>query len=449
MAGKAGCGAGVTILAAGLLFAFASCASTPDSQAKVDAGVQAGLFEEALTRVDYERGRRGRGRVAVWNHPRNDILFYLDRGMIRHFAGLYEDSFHDLHTAERLIEEAFTRSLTQDISALMLNDTVRDYQGEAYEDLYINVFNALNLYFMGSLEGALVEIRRLNEKLNLLADRYERVARRMLDANQQLDSAGLPIEASRFSNSALARYLGILFYRAAGNPDGVRIEHEELVRAFGLAPDIYTHPIPSSVYDEISIPAGKARLNVIAFTGLSPIKVEEHIWLPLPFPPPNHSVRIALPVMLRRPQAINRVEAVVVETGERFTLELLEDMGAVAKDTFRSTYSLTVIRSAARAITRATAAAIGAQIAEETGGQGMGLAVGILGRVFAEAAERADTRVSRYFPNHALVGAVNLEPGSYTVTVFFYGSAGLVNTQSRPIEVREHTLNLKRFVWLE
>jgi len=439
-----------TLAGLALVFIFFSCATNPDILARADAAAQDGNFEQVLTHIDGERNNSGRRRrgTGVWGDPRNDILFYLDRGMIAHYAGLYLESFQALQRAEQLIEEAFTRSLTQDIGTLLLNDNVREYRGENYEDLYINVFNALNLHFLGNLEGALVEIRRLNEKLNVLADRYERVARRVLDSDPNLDSMHIPMEASRFSNSALARYLGILFYRAVGNTDGVRIEYEELARAFALAPDIYSHPIPSSVSEELSVPAGMARLNIIAFTGLSPYKQEAHILIPLPFPPPNSSARIALPVMVQRPQAINRVE-VLLDSGQHFSLELLEDMSAVAKETFRSTYSLTVLRSTARAITRATAAGIGAQIAADRSGEGMGLLVGLLGRVFVEAAERADTRISRFFPARALVGGINLEPGTYTIMINFYGPFGLVNSQFRKIEVREGILNLKRFVWLE
>lgn len=431
------------VLAIALPFALASCASSPRIYSQIDSQVQAGSHEQALASLNSRRGTRG----SVYRSARNDILFYLDRGMIKHFAGMYMESFNDLHNAERLIEEAFTRSLTQDIGALLLNDTVRDYQGENYEDLYINVFNALNFHAMGNIEAALVEIRRMNEKLVVFADRYERVARRMLDSNQNIDTGHIPMEASRFSNSALSRYLGMLFYRAIGNMDSARIDYQELIRAFALAPEVYTHPIPSSVHDELAIPAGQGRLNIIAFTGLGPLKEETHIFVPLPFAFPNDWTRIALPVMVDRPQSINRVE-VVLDSGERFNLELLEDMSAVARETFRNTYSLTVIRSTIRAITRTTAAAVGAHAAREGAGEGVGLLVGLFGRIFSEAAERADTRISRFFPARALVGGINLPPGSYTITVNFFGFSGLVESQSIVKEVREHTLNLARFVCL-
>ena len=426
-----------------MLLVFSACASDPRIYARIDNKVQSGEFEQALAALNERRGVRG----GLYS-PQNNILFYLDRGMVQHYAEIFPGSFEDLHTAEQLIEEAFTRSITQEIGALLLNDTVREYRGEDYEGLYINVFNALNFHSMDNIESALVEIRRLNEKLNLLADRYERLSRRVIDSNQHLDPDQLPLEASRFSNSALARYLGVLFYRAVGRSDSARIDYEELQRAFSLAPEVYHHPIPSSVHEELSIPQGQGRLNVIAFTGLSPIKEEKQIIIPLPFAFPHNTARISLPVMVNRPQTIIRTE-VVLDSGERFVLELLEDISAVARETFKSSYSLTVLRSSVRAIAKASAAAVGAHAAREQGGDGAGLLAGILGRVFNEAVERADTRIARFFPGQALVGGINLSPGTYAVTVNFYGHSGLINSQSEEIIVSENNLNLTRFVCLK
>ena len=429
--------------AAWLFFIFVSCAgnSAAHIQANIDTIIQTGSFREILALLDSERNSRN--RTSLYANPKNEILFYLDRGMIAHYAGLYQESFEDLGTAEWLIEEAFTRSITQDIATFIINDNMRDYSGEDYEDLYVNIFNALNRYHLGDLGGALVEIRRLNEKLVILADKYERAVRKVKSSDRNLDS--IDLEASRFSNSALARYMGILFYRTIDNPDSVRIEYEELVRAFNLAPEVYSNPIPSSVSEELSIPAGMARLNIVAFTGLPPIKEERNTLIPLPFPPPNNSARIALPVMVSRHQPVNRVE-VVLDSGERFNLELLEDMGAVAKETFKSEYALTVLKSTARAITRTAVGATGAHLAERRGGALAGLAVGIATRVFSEAAEHADTRLSRYFPNNALVGGINLEPGAYMVTVNFYGAGRLIESQRREISVQRSSLNLEQFV---
>ena len=433
-------------LSAGLFCLLLSCAGAPDAYARIDAGVQAGSYGNALASLEDEEGP---ARKTVYT-SKNQILFYLDRGMISHYAGLYSDSSQDLQTAEQLIEDAFTRSISQAIGSYLVNDNVKDYGGEDYEDLYINVFNSLNYYHRGDLEGSLVEIRRLNEKLNYFADKYQKAKDKVMETNQQIDPGRLPMEASSFSNSALARYLGVLFYRGTGRADSARVDYEELGNAYSLAPAVYANPVPSSVEDELSVPDGMGRLNVIAFTGLSPVKVPETIYIPLPFPAPNNAARISLPKMIARPQVIQRAEA-VLDTGERFKLELIEDMSAVARETFKSSYGLTVLKTAARAITKTAASAALAVAASDNkkGTDGLGSLVGFLGRVYTEASEQPDTRLSRYFPAYALVGGINLVPGDYKVTVNFYGSGGLVYSEQKEMTVRENTLNLEEFVCLK
>ena len=432
------------LLTAVSFFVFASCASGPDSYAQVDAGVKSGSFEHALTSINDEGGR---GRRNIYNR-RNQILLYLDRGMLNHYAGLYAESSRDLQMAEQLIEEAFTKSISQEIGTFLLNDNVRDYSGEDYEDLYINIFGALNYYNSGNIESALVEVRRLNEKLVHLADRYERAVKKVLESNNQVNTAELPMEASSFSNSALARYLGMLFYRGTGRNDSARIDSDELRRAYNLAPGIYANPIPSSVREELSVPANKARLNVIAFTGLSPVKREENIIIPLPLPFPNNSARLSIPVMTDRPSVVQRAE-VLLNNGEKFRLELVEDMGAVARETFKSKRGMIILKTTARTISKATASAAAAEATRRHGGGIAGFLVGAAGRIASDASERADTRLSRYFPSKALVGGINLDPGTYTVTVNYYGPSGrLVYSEKKETAVRRNALNLAQFFYL-
>ena len=424
---------------------FISCATKPDAYIPIDAGVESGSYEDAIASINDEKGR---ARRSIYT-PKNEILLYLDRGMIHHYAGSYQESSEDFQMAELLIEEAYTKSLTQSIGSYIVNDNTIDYSGEDYEDLYINVFNALNYYHTGSLEGAMVEIRRLNDKLVYFADKYERAREKIgeSDAARQVDYDQVTMEASSFSNSALARYLGVLFHRGTGNQDGARIDHEELIRAFELAPEIYRNPIPSSVEEELSVPEDMGRLNVIAFTGRSPIKQEETIIIPLPFEFPNNTAKIAIPVMVDRPQLVQRVEA-VLDNGEVIPLGLLEDMGAVARDTFKSRHGVIVLKSIVRSILKVSASAGASSAMREKQGDAAGLLLGVFGRVVAGATEKADIRISRYFPRNALVGGINLEPGDYKITINYYGAGGLLSSDRQEISVRKNGVNLVESVYL-
>jgi hypothetical protein len=429
------------LIPAGLAgFLVLSCAGA-DIYGEIDPAIEAAAFSQA----DISPAR-GSGKKPVYTN-REAVLFHLDQGMMGHYAGFWENSSQDLEAGERLIEDAFTKSLSQAIASYIVNDTVRDYSGEDYEDLYINVFNALNYYHRDDLEGALVEIRRVNEKLLFLSDKYETAKAKVLNSHNELDSVEYIREASSFSNSALARYLGVLFYRGGGLADDARIDMEELKAAYKLAPGIYANPLPSSLDDELSIPRGLGRLNVIAFTGLSPIKEEENIVIPLPYPAPNNWARIAIPRMVKRPSMIRSIE-VALDSGEKFEIEVLENMSAVAEETFRSRHSLVVLKSVARTIIKATASAGIARAVDEKS-EGLGAIIGFLGRVVSEVTEKADTRTSRYFPACAFAGGINLEPGIYSITINYYGTNGLIGTGRREnVLVRENNLNLEEFVCL-
>ena len=145
-------------------------------------------------------------------------------------------------------------------ASYLANDTVTEYCGEDYEDIYLNVFNALNYYHLGLEEDAMVEIRRIDEKLRLLAARH---GTEITAAQQALLERGTDVPydseaaAVHFSNSALARYLSMLFYRARGRLDEARIDRDQIRLAFANQPAVYGFPVPDSVDEELRVPAGK------------------------------------------------------------------------------------------------------------------------------------------------------------------------------------------------
>jgi hypothetical protein len=64
------------------------------------------------------------------------IVLYLDKGLLEHYSGNYAASQDDLQNAERLITEAFTKSVTEGAASYILNDNTKTYPGEDYEDVY-------------------------------------------------------------------------------------------------------------------------------------------------------------------------------------------------------------------------------------------------------------------------------------------------------------------------
>jgi hypothetical protein len=403
-----------------------SCATNPQVYKNIDAEVGRGSYGAALTALE-----KGQSSGTPIYPPKNVIMYYLDKGMLEHYAGRYRESAEDLEEAERLIYEAYTKSVTQDIASYVANDNTKDYPGEDYEDIYVNVFSALNYYHQNDMQGAMVEIRKLTEKLEYLSTKYAADLAKVKEYGQENDAeipAGEPVN---ISNSALARYLSALFYRGSNRMDDARIDFVQLWNVYHSVPAVYSTPLPSSLElsgtpghetnEELAVPAGQARLNAVCFAGLSPVKTENKVYGPF-------DTRVSLPQLTPRPSAVSRIR-VEVEGGPSFDLELLEDMGAVMEETFKVRYNIIVAKTFIRTFMKyAVSVAGGVAAGKAADNELVGLGVALLGKLVTDASEAADIRSSRYFPGRAYVGGVNVRPGIYNITANFYNRSSLLKS---------------------
>ncbi|MDR1353700.1 MAG: hypothetical protein LBK05_10505 [Treponema sp.] len=403
-----------------------SCATNPQVYKNIDAEIGRGSYDAAVAAM--EKGQSS-GRPIY--PPKNAIMYYLDKGMLEHYAGRYRESAENLEEAERLIYEAYTKSVTQDIASYVANDNVKDYPGEDYEDIYINVFSAMNYYYQSDIQGAMVEIRKLTEKLEYLSVKYAGDTAKVDEYSQENNAEiprGVPVN---ISNSALARYLSALFYRGSNRMDDARIDFVQLRNVYDSVPAIYSTPLPRSLElsgdpgretnEELAVPAGQARLNALCFAGLSPVKTENKVYGPL-------DTRVSLPQLTSRPSVISRIR-VEVGGGPSFDLELLENMGAVMAETFKARYNIIVAKTYIRTIMKyAISVGGGVAAANVADSELLGWGVALLGKLLTDASESADIRSSRYFPGRAYVGGVNLRPGIYDISVNFYNGSSLVDS---------------------
>lgn len=420
-----------------LVFLLSGCTSVSHYE-KIDARVIEGDFSGGLQVLE---------SVKTTNYQSKDrVLFFLNAGMLSHYAGLHGMAISLLSDAEVAIEEAFTKSISMEVSTFLVNDNTREYAGEDYEDIYLNVFKALAFYHQNSVESALVEIRRVNNKLRYLSDKYgtaiTNAQKAAIEQSGDVPAFNDGSGTVRFNNSALARYLGMLFYRADGTRDSARIDRNEVRLAFANQPSVYTFPVPSTLDGELETPRGMARLNVVAFAGLSPIKTEEVSRIMLPS---GNWIKFALPILQMRPSQVQYAE-LVLSDGRQIRLELIEDMAAVAAETFRQNAAFIYFKSVMRAAAKtAASAALGEQARKTDGEAGAFMLLASIGtQIYAEASEQADLRISRYFPGKALVTGIDLEPGTYDFSVDFYGQGGrLVHRQVyHKQEIRSDRLNL-------
>jgi hypothetical protein len=395
------------VISAILLLIF-SCAGTgsaknidPSFFRGIDTAAANGEYQAAANDLDANKSRL---------YSKNSVILYgLDAGVLNHYAGNYDASNELLQETERRIEEAYTKSISKREASGFGGDNLLEYESEDFEDIYINLFKALNYYRKDKIEDAVVEARRMNEKLAFLENKY-RTGSRELQARRE-QGADAAFVSSKFANSALGRYLGVLFHRAGGNENSVRVDYDWLKAAFDNAPEIYNFPIPSTASGELSVPRGMARLNVIGFSGLSPVKkaaiVEQQLQ--------GGSVSAAVSVLDPRPSQVNRID-VVFDNGQTVKMEKLENLEAVYQETYQKKFNLVLIRTLLRNSVMKT---------------GLDL-------------DKVDIRSSRFFPAWAWVAGINLNPGTYSFNINYYNSGNQIihSVRMDNVEVKEGKLNL-------
>jgi uncharacterized protein len=130
---------------------------------------EAGDTEKALQQIRPER-----------KSPKDQLLALLDEGMVLHAGGRWEESIKVLGEADKLSQQLDVVSVSEEAATLLTNERERAYRGEDFEKLMISVLQALNYAGLGKEEDALVEVRRVNERMRkMIVDEkkpYEQLA---------------------------------------------------------------------------------------------------------------------------------------------------------------------------------------------------------------------------------------------------------------------------------
>jgi hypothetical protein len=145
--------------------------------------------------------------------PKDQLLVLLDKGMVLHAAGRWAESIRVLAEADRLSAELDAISISEEAGALLSNERQRAYRGEDFEKLMISVLQALNYAQLGQDEEALVEVRRVNERLEKM----------IVD------------EKKPYEQLAIARYIGGVLYEDQREWDSAYIDY---AKALELEPGL-------------------------------------------------------------------------------------------------------------------------------------------------------------------------------------------------------------------
>lgn len=415
-----------------------------------------GRWDQAAASLDDASNRERYGE-------RNRLLWLLDRGTVAQAMGDHEVALRTLNEAEDLMDRSMRESPGDVLAALLINDTLRRYTGEPYEDIYVNVIKMLAHLEAGAFEGgATVEARRIASKANLRRDQHLRLLpatrdaalRRLEDAERSQGAApgsesyvprysmdlppsvaGVVAENSQgeFIESTLGLFLTAAMWMHFGEAGNQRVAGERLVQTIDLHREIMSGVDPAPFAPLAHADPREHNLLLVATSGLGPTKVAFR------FPPliiDGAPIYFELPVVRRGASAAAGARA-VIDNRRVVPLDLVEDLGRVAEENHRRALALTYIRTIARAATKAIATRAAVKHVERRNDdEWVRLGVNLAGLLVPGLTERADLRAWETLPGRAHVAIVGLGPGEHTVRIEWLGADGRVLDESRVHTVR-------------
>lgn len=194
---------GISIFFLGLT----ACATHQTKLAGPRQQMRVGQFDEALTELQ-----------KLSEEDSGDKLLYLmEYGAALHSAGRFKESNQVFLKAARLAEELDYHSVSRVAVAALGSEEMLQYKGESYEKLLIHAYLAMNFLMLGEKDSALVEVRRINEKVN------------------KIRSEG----RENYEYNPFAIYLSALIYESERQYDDAYIAFE---KAYALDPAIPSLP---------------------------------------------------------------------------------------------------------------------------------------------------------------------------------------------------------------
>lgn len=213
---------------------------------------------------------------------KNELLYYLDVGMLSHFAQKYKESNSAFEEAKKIYDANYTKSISSGLFSLFTNDNTVPYYGEPYEMAYTSIFCALNYIMLGMNNESVVEARQIDN----------------LFKKTTADSKGKAF----YTDDGFVRYLMGIVYENAGYFNDAVISYKLAIKAYQN--NVYIVPIPEDLINDLytlyynlgmnqeaydlksKYPTAKrldsphtGELVVIDYNGLAPKKVENIIEL--------------------------------------------------------------------------------------------------------------------------------------------------------------------------
>jgi hypothetical protein len=203
-----------TLSVISLLMLFSACASFYEGTYEYNRQFEEGNLEQALKTLRSS---------SLYKRKHAEFLSYVNNGLLLSVMGQYEESNVYFEKAF-VFGEDYRINYAREAASYLTNPTVTIYRGEDHEHLMLLYYKALNFLKVEKYEEALVECRRLNIRLQQLADRYASEEKYKRDAFVH-NLMGIIYQANGDWNNAFIAYRNAL-----------EIYQDDYSKMFGILP---------------------------------------------------------------------------------------------------------------------------------------------------------------------------------------------------------------------
>ena len=384
----------------------------------------------------------------------NQLLYNLDLGTAYFNSKQYKQALQAFQKADQLVEDLYTESVTKNVSTFLLNDNFRAYQGESYEQVYINIYKAISYIMLGNTESAMVEIRQAHNKIKILESKHEEELlqfeedkQKQLSENTEKDkpdnsSTKQSFNSFPFHDSAMLRLLSAILYRSDREWDDARIDMNKLKALWSVDGNIYPFETPDvsrlnkrtpndSVYLDVLISAEKigvkkeVRLDVLATGTHLVINNQNELGGDIeavPFPSKQFNFTFAMPRYIPAHNKYNRI-TLQVDNGKEEPIFSVEETDKLAHHQYDSDLVYNTTKTLLRAAAKAYLSYKASEEAKKKDAVG-GLLLGAALTVGTAVSEQADIRSWRMLSNKWLFKERIVSKGDHKIIIRSYDKRG-------------------------
>ena len=423
------------------LLIFQACASYYQTHVDFNSEFEHGDLREALeTLRKHDNESEGKTR----------FIYFVNKGLLLSVLGEYEESNAYFEKAF-LFGEDYRINYVNEVTSYMTNPTVTVYRGEDHEHLMLLYFKSINFLKMNRPEDALVECRRLNIRLNQLADRYSSPDK--LQRNAFIHTLmGIIYQSTNDYNNAFIAYRNALdvyendYARLfqletpvqlkkdlldAAWRTGFKEEFESYKSRFGMQEYVVEDTDASLVFfwhDGLGPVKGEWSINFIIAPGPDNTMVFTNVDLGLSFPFPVDDekerndlaklqvFRVAFPRYVERPVYFQSAD--LQSNGVTYPLQLAEDINKIAF------YSLKqrMLQELAKGLLRGALKKVSEESLRKKDDR-LGAVLGLVNAI----TEKADTRNWQTLPHSIFYSRIPFAEGKNEIKLSLHAGPQILN----------------------